>query len=365
MSAAPLCLFRLGDDCASVGEWCQRTGSGEMILGSGPLPDVAPDVQRVMIAPAADVCLRWLALPDLPPAQLRAVARRELADHTLASPDAIHVAVGRRDELHGETPVAWVGADQMRHWIDTALALGVDPDAVILAAAMLPRPEAGYLRSTVLNEPVARGAHTGFADIDDLLAVIAADAPVETAALSEDAITAAAQLPVIDLRQGDFAKRRPFVIDRHAVRRMAIVALGIVAVLLITEITRLIRYETATAAIDRGNLAAVAAALPREKTISNPEAQLDNRLAALTGGGVGFASTSADIFAALQSVPGIDLQAISFGPDGRLRARISADGADSVATLERAMRDRRLIIDPAELRMEGNRPTGDIVVRGQ
>lgn len=366
LSAVPICIFRLDADGDAIGPWLNDRGDGIITAGAGPLHDHShADADHVLIAPAGEVSLRWLELPDLPPAQLRTIARREIADQMLVSADAVHVAVGRRDALSGETAVAWVATHAMQRWIDAAQTHGIDPDSVLISPAILPRPESGYLRATVLEEPVARGAQAGFVDDDGLLGIIAEDQPVETITLNDASIVAAARAPAIDLRQGDFAKRRPFVLERAAVRRMAILALGIICLLLVTEIVRLVRYELAIAAIDRSNLTAVKTALPGESAITNPEAQLDIRLSALSGGGVGFASTSADLFAALQSVPGIDLQSISFGPDGRLRARISADGADSVAALERAMRDRRLIVDPAELRMEGTRPTGDIVVRGQ
>ena len=96
--------------------------------------------------------------------------------------------------------------------------------------------------------------------------------------------------------------------------------------------------------------------------VTNPSAELGNRLAELRGGGVGYAAISASIFEAVRATPNVELNGLTFSPDGSLRATLAADNP---ATLDDIVRRVEAAGFKAELgppRSGGGRRVADLTV---
>src|SRR4051812_15916049 len=159
-----------------------------------------PGPARTALAvPGTDVAIHWLDLAgDLTPAQAAAAARLMLADASAEPLGEMHVAAGRVE--NGLTAVALAPVALMEAW----LADGVDPDLIIPEPLLLLPPAEG-LRRRGLDH---RGIALAFSAEPELAGLVAADAPVETVGdvEFEAGLPAALADPVVNLRQGAFAK---------------------------------------------------------------------------------------------------------------------------------------------------------------
>lgn len=315
--------------------WLRVAGERVTDRGEG-LPEFDADSETVAVAPADAVTLHWAELPDRSPAQALAAARLLAADASAAPVAELHVAVGR--DGAGERPIGVVAATRMRDWLAALAADGVDPDRVLVAPMLLPRPAEGFVRGEVGGERVVRGTSSGFADEGWLTDLVVAGAPTVALANGEAelALAAAIASPVLDLRQGPFARRRRAQIDWALVRRLAILALAILAVTLAIDVVRWARYARAADALEARADALARSGLPRGEVTGDPDRQLDARLSGLRGPGQGFTRTAAATFAAVQAVPGTELTSLSFSELGQLRVGIAAQ---TPAQIE-AVRDR-------------------------
>ena len=115
----------------------------------------------------------------------------------------MHVAAGRPE--NGLTPVALVPIARMALWVEG------DPDLIVPETLLLLPPAEGLVRRGLDH----RGLAAAFSVEPELAALLVGDAPVET--IDEEAfeagLAAALADPVLNLRQGPFARRRQWRID--------------------------------------------------------------------------------------------------------------------------------------------------------
>jgi len=182
--------------------WLRVAGDRVTARGDGvPSFDATAPENAVAVAPAESVTLHWADLPDRSTAQAAAAARLLAADASVTPIAELHVAVGR--EADGvERPIGVVSAHWMRGALAALAAEGIDPDAVIPAPMLLPRPEQGYVRADLGGEGVVRGTTSGFADEARLTELVTGG--VAPATLGRDeleaAIVGAVAAPALDLR---------------------------------------------------------------------------------------------------------------------------------------------------------------------
>lgn len=346
-----LALF-IGPDDRLSGWW---TIAGGVVTARGaaddPLPEPRPD-RVVAIAPAAAVTVHGAELGALATAQARAAARLLVAESSLAPIEGQHVAVGAADGA--DRSIAVVGAGRMSGWLQALAQHGLDPDAILPAPLLLPRPEAGYLRATIGEESVLRGRATGFADDPVLTPLIVCDAAVESVE-AEAALIRALDDPELDLRQGPFARRRGLRIDWGQLRRLGWLALGILLVTLLIAIVQIVRLGQAADALDREAEAVAAAAIPGGGTSA-----LDARLTAARGGGFGFGATAGALFAAVQATPNVELAGLEFTSDGLLRATLVATGPGDVEAVRDRLRAAGLLVEATPFQSENGRIRGEL-----
>lgn len=339
--------------------WLRMGDAGLMARGDG-LP--AGDDPVVAVTPADAVTLHWAELPTRSAAQATAAARLLAAEASAAPVSELHVAVG--DDGEGNRPIGVVGAGMMQAWLEQLAASGIDPVAVVPAPLLLPRPDQGFVRGDIAGQGVVRGRTSGFADEARLTDLITGDAPpvqLDRSAL-DAALVAAAADPALDLRQGPFARRRGFAIDWRLVRRLTLLAATILAVTLAISLVRLARYSFAADRLEAQADALAATALPRGETVTDPARQLDERQRRTIGPGLGFGATAAAAFAAVRTVPGTEITAIDFTPDGALRLSVATEREALATDLKRALEHAGFTVRASTFAANGSRVAGELTV---
>lgn len=322
--------------------------------------DTAP---LIAIAPADGVTLHWAELPDRSIAQAVAAARLAVAEASAAPLGDLHVAVGREDAAD-ERPIGVVSLERMRTWLAVLASEGLDPDALVPAPMLLPRPDEGYVRAELAGQGVVRGTVSGFADDARLTDLITGGAAPQTLDREtvESALVAAASAPVLDLRQGAFAKRRERSIDWALMRRLAWLALTIFVVMVMVSVIQIMRTSIAADGIENRADMIARAGLPPGATVTDADRQLDERLASLRGGGLGFSRTAAAVFSAVESVPGTELSALSFTEDGALKITVNAQAEAQADDLKARIESIGFHVEAGTFQAAAGQVTGTMTV---
>lgn len=339
-----------------------RAGPGALAEGEGLPPDAG---EVIAVAPADAVALHWAELPARSLAQATAAARLLAAEASAAPVANLHVAVGEpeeREEGAPERPIGVVGLEAMRRWLAQLAQAGVDPVAIVPAPMLIPAPREGYARAELAGEGVVRGPAAAFADEARLTELMTGGAAPATLGRAEIAEALAARAAPLDLRQGPFARRRRFALDWPHLRRLGWYAVAILLVTLATGVVRVTKYSFGADVLEARADAIARQGLPRGATVTNPSRQLGERLAGLRGPGQGFSATAAAVFAAVQAVPGSELTALSFQPDGGLRLGVTTATEAAVNDLKRAIERAGFAVNAGTFQSAGGRVSGEFVV---
>jgi general secretion pathway protein L len=288
-----------------------------------------------LAVPGTEVAIHWLDLAgDLTPAQAAAAARLMLADASAEPLGTLHVAAGRTE--NGLTAVALAPAARMQAW----LADGLDPDLIVPETGLILPPAEGLRRRG--NDH--RGLAQAYSVEPELATLVAGDAAVEEIGEAdfEAGLAAALAEPLVNLRQGAFAKRRQWAVDKGSARRIALLAAALVAVSLILQIATIMRY-----AFDADRMEQEAAAL-----------------------GPGAASTHANfdrlapiLFEAVRSTPNIQLTRLEYRPDGSLGATVQVDSPATLAAFRARAEASGAVTEGGNLQSAGGQQSAEIVLR--
>ena len=355
-------LLFLPPDADSPWRWWRASDEGVM-QGDG-VPSIGEEERVVAIAPADAVTLHWAALPDRSAAQAVAAARIVVSEASAAPLGDLHVAVG--DEGAAERPIGVVGHARMAAWLAELNARDLDPIAILPAPLLLPRPEAGYDRATIAGQQVVRGATSGFADEPGLTELIVGDEEIVT--VSPDALARAmalaADAPILDLRQGPFARRRRVAVDWPLIRRLVILGASIMLALLAIDLARIAHYSFGANALELRAEALARQGLPRGSSATGDATRLlDERLANLRGPGLGFSQSAAIMFDAVRAVPGTELTGLGFDARGDLRADVAAEGEAQVNLLQDRLRQSGLNVTASTFEASDGRLSGKFTVK--
>jgi len=362
-----LALF-LPADSEQPWRWLVVRDGAVVARGDGlPEPDPLPERRVVAIAPAEAVALHWADLPDRSQAQAITAARLLVAEASVTPLGDLHVAVGREDDLV-ERPIGVVAIAQMDDWVAMLAEGGFDPEAIVPAPMLLPRPDEGYVVGDFGAEShVVRGRSSGFADEDGLTALVVGDAPLETLdrATLEEAIAAALADPALDLRQGPFALRKRAAIDWLLVRRLAWLLAAILAATLLITLAQVIRYNASASALEAQADALARQGLGRGETVDDAGQQLTDRLARLRGGGAGFSLTAASVSAAVAATPGAEVTGLSFDASGKLRVSLGVQAQGQIVDIQNRLATAGFAADSGPFAGAAGRMTGTLTVTPQ
>lgn len=348
-----------------TGRWV-RTAEGRVTERGDAIGTALPagdDETVVAIVPARDVTVRSLLLPDLSDAQANAAARLAMAEHSLTPVEALHVAAGPADEDGHRTVVA-IEAARVTERLVSLADVGLDPDRLLAAPLLLPVPETGYIRATFDEETVVRGRDAALLD-DDVLSrfligndqVVTFDRPAIEQALarSVDGVNA-------DLRQGPFAKRRNWAIDKARLRRFAVMALVLGLLILAIQIVLVVRTNMTASAIEADNKERAAAVLPPGTVVTDPALQVEARLTAVEGAGGGFTPLASAFATAVNATPNVELGSMIFDGQGGLRATVRAGSPADLDAVEARIAAAGLRANAGPIVANQGRPYRDITV---
>lgn len=326
---------------------------------------VLPEQARVMLVPpAALVTLYWVSHPDLPARQGRAAARLAAIAQSILPADHIFAAVDANDDPARPHIVAVAGRADMQHWLLRAQHHGLDPDIIVPAPLLLPEPDGGFVRAVVGVETILRG--TGLALTQDLAipALVGEAAITDIAPESiEKRAIAALDLPPLDMRQGDFAKRVRRAPDMALLRRIALWSGIILALAFATALVGIAKNHWEASRLDDESLTLARQILPEASDTVQAQGELDARLAAQGTGARAFTAPVAGLFAAMQDAPGVALTALSRDPDGMIRATLAAAKADDINSVLLALQAAGFTITATPSQDPGGRTLADITVR--
>ncbi len=344
--------------------WLRIADGSITARGEGlPEGDVATSV---VVVPAEDVTLHWASLPDRSQAQSVAAARVLVAEASASPMGELHLAVGR--EASGDDrPIGVVASARMQRWLVDLAHAGLDPDVMIPAPMLLPRPDEGFVQADLGGDAVVRGVATGFAHDDQLTPLVTggiAPAVMSREAI-EAAIVAAAGAPVLDLRQGIFAKRRRRAIDWALMRRMGWLLVAILTVTLLISLVQIMQYGFAADALERRADLLARQGLARGESVNDAARQLDARLVRLRGPGRGFSATAAAIYGAIRGVPGTEVRALNFDAKGAALVTIAAQTEGQVYDVIREINAQGYSATTSTFEQSANRLTGRITVAPQ
>ncbi|MBB4631920.1 type II secretion system protein GspL [Sphingosinicella soli] len=331
-------LFVLIPASGTALRW-RTQGEDGRTLASGLLVDddeaqIDEDTRVTAVVPGTAVSLHWVELPAASPAQAAAVARHLAADFVAAPIADQHVAAAAAAEADGRRLIGIVDRDVMAGWLAALAHHGLDPDEVVPAPLLLP----------VADDAVST-LRSG-----DMLIVRAPDLATETeAGLAEMLIGGRALRPILrdildlpsypdtplNLRQGAFRKASQRAVGRVDIRRMALLAAGVVAAWLGADLALALRHHFAANAMEAEMQVLAAKALPGT-AITDPALQIQQRYAASASSG-GFTGMAASLFGALQASGTTRLESLRYEPGGAMRATLIAPMGATIDTMKQQM----------------------------
>ena len=348
------------------GRWLRLAGGAVAARGEG-LERPAAGERLVVAVPGEQVTLRRVALEGAAtPAQAAAAARLMLAEASAQPIGEMHVAAAREADEDGLRWAALVPLEAMSGWMAALAAEGLEPAHVVPETLLLAPPEEGFARFDRADGiALYRSAGEAFAVEPELGALVIGERPVTTLDRErfEAGLEAALSPPVLDLRQGPYAKRRHWRADKARLRRLAALGGVLLAATLAVQAAAIVRYTFAADALEAETRQIAARALPQAAGLSDPEADLARRLAELRGGGAGYGATAGAVFAAVRETPNVELSALSFGGDGSLRLSVMGDDPASVQALANRVEQAGFAVESGVPRAGGGRQVTDLTVR--
>lgn len=290
------------------------------VVGRGELDphqaEAPPPLRTIAVAPGADVMTRWLDLPPGNMAQARAAARWALRDQAAGEVEGLDVALGAPAD-GGPWLTAAVSAKLLQAWLRWMETFDIRPEAVVPDNLCLPAPlEAETLTAAQVGADVAlRGvafAATVQPDLAEAIATGRALDWLEGEALDATLAAGALAAPVDLLQVHD---RR----ERGQTARGWRLAAGLAAALLISPLVLMAAEGLRDrAAAERAGAEAKAGAVklyPELATADDPAPEALRRLDAGAPPG-GTARALAAVFAAVERVPGAELDDAILGGEG-------------------------------------------------
>ncbi len=333
-SGPPILLSSWGDG------WRLLEGGGVIARGlAGEEIELPAGTRTALAVPGAEVAVHWLELAGgLTLAQAAAAARLMLAEASAEGLGDMHVAVGIAE--NGLTPVALATNASMAAWV------AGDPEMIVPSPLLLLPPGEGLVRRDGGAVPDYRGTAASFSVEPEIADLLIGEAPVRAVddAELEAGLAAALLPPVLNLRQGAWARRRQWVVDVSSVRRVGWLVLVLAVLSLVVLLVQTMRYAAAASALEE-EAARLGARGPAAD--SRPR----------------FTPLAAILFGAVQAVPNVELGRLDYRPDGTLAATVTADTPATLQALRRQLETSGLQAQEGTAQPVGVRPSAELLLR--
>jgi general secretion pathway protein L len=300
---------------------------------TGPLSGhvaVGDEMTVMALVAPADARCTWTSLPDLESKQAEGVARIRVAEHSLGAVHAVARHVG------GDSVItATIAPAVMEQGLARLILRGLNPDIVIPAGLVVDALPDHVAKAEFDGVTVLRGATYAIPDepvFRDLLVDGATVENVDADALRH-MLVAASERPLLNLREGLFAKRiRTEWLTAEQRKWLVRLLIALVAATLLLGLVTWAKYKSAIAAEDSRALAAAQKVDPSIEDIGQAEAALDRALAQKGLAKGRFGPLSAGLWRSVQSSPNVSVRELRYGADGILTAVLAAPDANSVNT---------------------------------
>jgi len=284
----------------------------------------------VALVPAVGAPVRIAPRGDMPAAQ--AVAAARLAPAGLSGAGPAHMAAA----AEGDHVLSCRAAQHdMDVWLAELAAAGLDADALVPAALVLPAVDEGVVQGEIGGQMLARSRDAAFAGEPELIDALAAGGVRRE--LAPDALAARLaevwREPPLNLRQGAYARPRVSFFrlpDWAGLARMAAVLALLGFLILAVEIVRL---ELDSKALEDKALAAAQQRFPAVTDLASAEAQVNAELLRRGAGGASFGAVTPAVFAAMQPLPDVQLRSLSWQGNGTLAIRAAAPRVEDINTM--------------------------------
>jgi general secretion pathway protein L len=405
MIVADWFILRMPKQAGELASWLVCAPDGRMLLPTqtGRLLQAAPVAANrrvIVLAPATEVVITAAELPaKASAAKLAQVVPFALEEQLADDVDDLHFAVGRRPADGVRTPVAIVARTQMTEWLTALSAAGVQPDAMHAESDLLPR---GPGQTVALLEPdaitICRGGGApvslppeslvdafelaeGVRDAGSMQApqqLVLYVSPEQWMRREADAeplrkrfsalkvqLLPNGPLPLfaqqiaggtpIDLLQGAFGRSTGLAVGLAPWRIAAALALALLGLHFAGKVLELNQLKKTERELDGALDAAYRSALPGESMGADARARVEERLAAVRGGGGNaFLAAMSALAQARGASPGAMIEALSFNSN-TLDLRV---GAPDAASIDRISQQLRATGWRADLTSGNARPKG-------
>lgn len=342
-----------------------QQGSGTDWLSACGLRDWPSGSAVMLVVPVEATTLYGIAMPELPVRQGRAAARLAALDSGIGQADTLIAVTDQQDDPAVAHLVAVAARADVQHWLLWAQHNGLDPDIVMPAALILPAPSEGFVRGVVGDEAVLRGVDTALSADDPIAAVLIGDAAVAevpSAAVTEGLI-AALDAPVVNFRQGDFAKRTRTSVDTQQLARIAMWCGFIALISLLITLVTIVKLNADASRLDADSVTVAQAVLPAANDAEAAERELTGKLLASGSGAYGFSGSSAGLLTAMQGAPSVGVTLLDRAQDGTLKVTLAAPKADDINIVLLALQAAGFTITATSSADPSGRVLADVTVQ--
>lgn len=364
-------ILFLSEDPSAQPHWLRtidgavvQRGQGANWLAASGMAAFPSETQVLLVLPAAATALHWISHPDLPARQGRAAARISTLSSGILPADQLFAAADENEDPASPHIVAVAARTDMQQWVLWAQHHGLDPDILLPAPLLLPVSETGFTSGVIGGETLLRGQTVALPG-DLALPELLGDAPIIDVApeVLEQAAIAALDDPPLNLRQGDYAKRRRRALDTATLRRIAIWSGLILLLSLLIGVTTIIKNYHEASRLDDANLAIAQDVLPAATDPEQALVEMQGTLAARGAGSRAFTAPVSALLTAMQDTPGVALTTLSRDPDGMVRATLAAARPEDINQVLLAIQAAGFTITATSSQEPGGRMLADITVR--
>jgi|SynMetStandDraft_2_1070026.scaffolds.fasta_scaffold00251_7 general secretion pathway protein L len=338
------------------------------VVGRGELDphqaDAPPSMRTIAVAPGADVMTRWLDLSPGNMAQARAAARWALRDQAAGEVEGLDVALGVAPVDGGPRLTAVVSAKLLQVWLRWMETFDIRPEAVVPDNLCLPAPlEAEMLTAAQVGADVAlRGPAFAVTVQPDLAEAVAAGRSLTwlEGETLDAALAAGAMAAPVDLLQ--VHDRRERGQTAKGWRLAAGLAAALLASPLILMAAEGLRDRTAADRAEAGARAGAVKLYPELATADDPAPEALRRLDAGPPPG-GTARAMAAVFAAVERVPGAELDDATLGGEG-LRVTLAHPTFNDLDAVRADLAEAGLAVADETSAEEGGRMVSTLTIGG-
>jgi general secretion pathway protein L len=280
-----------------------------------------------LLAPEHVRC-SWFSFPDLEARQAVGVAKLRATEQSLG---LVHSSAGL--DFDGAIATATIAPEVMQSGLNSLAARDLNPDIVLPLALVFNAPSEGISKAEFDGVAVLRGPRFAIPDEAVLRDIFVGASPADNvdAESLRSMLLSASVAPVLNLREGIFAKRERTVWTSAEQRSWIKRLLGVIVLITIfITLATLAKYWSATRAENETALAAAQKIDPTIRDIDQAESALASSLDRRGIVHSGFTPLSAALWRSVKASPNVSVRELRFTRDGILTAVLAAPTADNL-----------------------------------